>query len=86
MLLTILLNLLKPKVFFKWQFYKVEELNENLLIRNNRILANNENIVKGMGVEQNQHLSPFKKRGRTSLTRYNKIKMYHSNKKIKLIT
>ena len=42
---------IKTKGFFKWRFYTVEELNENIISRNNKILLHNESKVNGKSVE-----------------------------------
>ena len=72
---------IKTKGFFKWRFYTVEELNENIISRNNKILLHNESKVNGKSVEKKLQFMPLKKRGRTSHTRYDKIKTYQSNEK-----
>ncbi len=72
---------IKTKGFFKWRFYTVEELNEDVLVRNNKILSNNDDIEKEKGVEKKVQLLLLKKRGTTSHTRYDKIKTYQSNEK-----
>ena len=72
---------IKTKGFFKWRFYTVEQLNENVLARNNKILLYNESKVNGKSVEKKVQFLPLKKRGITSHTRYDKIKTYQVNKK-----
>lgn len=70
---------IKKKGFFKWRFYSVDEINEKIKDRNERILLNNEILIsknRNLGTKQ---LLPLKKRGKTSHTRYDKIKSYHSN-------
>ena len=72
---------IKTKGFFKWRFYTVEELNEKIVFRNNKILLHNESKVNGKSVEKKVQILPLKKRGKTSHTRYDKIKTYESNVK-----
>jgi len=63
---------IKTKGFFKWRFYTVEELNE-------KIVSHNERVKEGKGDVQNKQLLPLKTKGKTSLTRYDRIKTYSSN-------
>ena len=72
---------IKTKGFFKWRFYTVEELNQKIVFRNNKILLHNESKVNGKSVEKKVKILPLKKRGRTSHTRYDEIKTYQSNEK-----
>jgi hypothetical protein len=53
---------IKTKGFFKWRFYTVEQLNENVLARNNKILLYNESKVNGKSVEKKVQFLPLKKR------------------------
>ena len=63
---------IKTKGFFKWRFYTVEELNK-------KIVYHNERVEQGKRDVQNKQLLPLKTKGKTSLTRYDKIKSYRSN-------
>jgi hypothetical protein len=63
---------IKTKGFFKWRFYTVEELNK-------RIVSHNEKVEQGRGDLQNNEFLPLKTKGKTSLTRYDRIKTYPSN-------
>ncbi len=66
---------IKTKGFFKWRFYTVEELNK-------KIVSHNESIELGRGNVQNKQLLSLKTKGKTSLTRYDRIKTYPSNENI----
>ena len=66
---------IKTKGFFKWRFYTVEELNED-------IVSHNERVEQGKRDVQNKQLLPLKTKGKTSLTRYDRIKTYPSNENI----
>ena len=70
---------IKTKGFFKWRFYSVDEINENIKDRNERILLNNEILISKNRNLETKKLLPLKKRGENSYTRYNKIKSYRSN-------
>ena len=63
---------IKTKGFFKWRFHTVEELNK-------KIVSHNERVEQGKRDVQNKQLLPLKTKGKTSLTRYDKIKSYRSN-------
>jgi hypothetical protein len=60
-------NDIKTKGFFKWIFFSVEELNEKISRRNEKI-AND--------LVRRKKLLPLKKRGMTSLSRYDRIKTF----------
>jgi hypothetical protein len=70
---------IKTKGFFKWRFYSVDEINENIKDRNERILLNNEILISKNRNLETKQLLPLKKRGGNSYTRYDKIKSYPSN-------
>lgn len=52
------------KGFFKWRYFSVKELNERIVKRNEKV-AN--------GTSRRQGILPLKKRGKTSLSRYDRI-------------
>jgi hypothetical protein len=60
-------NYIDTKGFFKWRYFSVEELNE-------RIVNRNEKISKGL--VRRKELIPLKKRGMTSHSRYDRIKTF----------
>jgi len=70
---------IKTKGFFKWRFYSVDEINENIKDRNERILLNNEILISKNRNLETKQLLPLKKRGGNSYTRYDRIKTYSSN-------
>ena len=70
---------IKTKGFFKWRFYSVDKINENIKDRNERILLNNEILISKNRNLETKKLLPLKKRGENSYTRYDKIKSYRSN-------
>jgi hypothetical protein len=55
---------INTKGFFKWRFFSVEELNERIVNRNEKV-AN--------GTSRRQGILPLKKRGKTSHSRYDRI-------------
>ena len=55
------------KGFFKWRYFSVEELNERIVIRNEKI---------SKGLVRRKELIPLKKRGMTSHSRYDRIKTF----------
>ena len=60
---------IKTKGFFKWRYFSVEELNESIVNRNEKV----EN-----GTSRSQEILPLKKRGKTSLSRYERIYRFPS--------
>jgi uncharacterized small protein (DUF1192 family) len=63
-------NDIDTKGFFKWNFFSVEELNERIAKRNEKI----EN-----GTARRKELIPLKKRGMTSHSRYDRIITFSCN-------
>ncbi len=60
---------IKTKGFFKWRYFSVEELNERIVNRNEKV----ENETS-----RSQEILPLKKRGKTSLSRYDRIYRFPS--------
>jgi hypothetical protein len=54
-------NYINTKGFFKWRYFSVEELNERIIKRNEKV----EN-----GTSHRQKIAPLRKRGMTSHSRY----------------
>jgi len=55
------------KGFFKWRYFSVEELNERIVFRNEKI---------SKGLVRRKELISLKKRGMTSHSRYDRIKTF----------